>query len=217
MRLMRRLALFIGTALFVAATAAPARAQYPGASPGDMGGPGGMGGRGMGGMGHHGGMGRGMGERRGGGMADLPTDAELTGPPAPGLLVGLLDLTKPQADRYAPLYADYVAATSLRRDSVRTALAAVRRAVEDHDRDALHRYGPVVHDLAPALRKEDDKFADKTIKPLLTKPQRKLFDEWRDRQKQAADAERAEFRREHQGDRPQGEGGEREGGQPESD
>jgi hypothetical protein len=202
---MRRLAFLCATTLSLCLTAAPLHAQFGGGmgggGTGGMGGMGGMGGGRMGGRGGGGGWGR--GEHRGGGSGGgftLPTDGELQGPPAPATLRSLVDLTPEQLDRYAPLYAQYVAATQVRRDSATAALAALRQALDARDRDRMRQVGPTLRALAPKLEDEDRQFAEKTIRPLLTKAQRKTFDDWRERQKKAADEEREEFRREHRGE-----------------
>jgi hypothetical protein len=158
-------------------------------------GPGGLGRPGGSGMGgRHGGGGWG-GHRGGAEAPPIPTDQELAGPPAPATLKGVLSLSDEQVDRYRPLWDRHMNETKPQRDSAQTALTALHRAFDDHDRTVMRQYFPVLHSLAPALEDRDKKFADKELRPILTKDQAKGFDKWRDGQKRAADDERRQYRR----------------------
>lgn len=167
---------------------APLAAQYTGGF-----GPPGGGGGGFGGVfgGRHGGWGGG----RHGGAASLPTEQELAGPLPPEALKGVLSLADSQVDRYRPLWEQHMRATKVQRDSAQAALAGLHRAVQDHDRASIRQYVPVLRRLAPDLEDRDKKFADKQLKPILTKDQAKRFDKWRDDQKRAADDERRQYGR----------------------
>jgi hypothetical protein len=181
---MRRMIALVVAGLVVAGSL---QAQYPGGY-----GPGGGTGGGMGGR-HRGG---GWGGHRGGADAPaIPTDRELEGPPTPDALRSVLSLSDDQVAKYQPLWAQYMSDTKAQRDSAQTALAGLHRAFDDHDREAMRQYFPVLHSIAPALTDRDKQFADKQLKPLLTKDQRKQFDQWRDEQKKAADDERRQYRR----------------------
>jgi len=165
-------------------------AQYPGGygPPGGSGG-GGFGG-GMGGQGH-----RGRGQHYGGAAFSMPTDQELAGPLSPEALKGVLSLSDEEVQRYQPLWEQHMQATKPQRDSAQAALAGAQRAMQDHDRTAMHQYGPVLHRLVPDLEDRDKQFADKQLKPILTNDQAKSFDKWRDEQKRVADDERRQYGR----------------------
>lgn len=167
---------------------APLAAQYSGG----FGPPGGGGGFGGGFGGGHGGWG---GGRHGGGAASLPTEQELAGPLPPESLKGVLSLADSQVGRYRPLWEQHMQATKVQRDSAQAALSGVHRAMQEHDRTAMQQYVPVLRRLAPNLEDRDKQFADKQLKPILTKDQAKSFDQWRDDQKRAADDERRQYGR----------------------
>jgi hypothetical protein len=126
----------------------------------------------------------------------MPTDREVAGTLAPDALKGVLSLSDDQLARYRPLWEQqHMADTKAQRDSVQTALAALHRGFDDHDRTVMRQYFPVVLSLAPALEDRDKAFADKQLKPLLTKEQAKSFEKWRDEQKKVADDERKQYQR----------------------
>lgn len=178
------------TLTLLALAGAPLAAQYPGGygPPGGSGG-GGFGG-GMGGQGHGG-----WGRHQGGSSFSMPTDQELAGPLSPEALKGVLSLSDEQVQRYQPLWQQHMQATKPQRDSAQAALSGVHRAMQDHDRTAMRQYGPVLRRLAPDLEDRDKQFANKQLKPILTKDQAKSFDKWRDEQKRAADDERRQYGR----------------------
>jgi hypothetical protein len=59
----------------------------------------------------------------------------------------------------------------------------------------MRQYAPVLRRLAPDLEKRDKEFADKQLKPILTKDQAKSFDKWRDEQQRVADDQRKQYGR----------------------
>ncbi|HEU4648572.1 MAG TPA: hypothetical protein VFS33_05895 [Gemmatimonadales bacterium] len=170
---------------------APLAAQYTGGFGPPGGGAGGFGGA----LGGGNGRGRWGGGGRHGGAASLPTEQELAGPLSPEALKGVLSLADSQVDRYRPLWEQHMQATKVQRDSAQAALSGLHRALQDHDRTAMRQYVPVLRRLAPDLENRDKQFADKQLKPVLTKDQAKSFDKWRDDQKRAADDERRQYGR----------------------
>jgi hypothetical protein len=179
----------LATLTLLALGGAPLAAQYPGGfgHPGDNGQGGFGGGRGRGGGGR--------GQHYGGAAFSMPTDQELAGPLSPEALKGVLSLSDEQVQRYQPLWEQHMQATKPQRDSAQAALAGAQRAMQDHDRSAMHQYGPVLHRVVPDLEDRDKQFADKQLKPILTKDQAKSFDKWRDEQKRVADDERRQYGR----------------------
>jgi Spy/CpxP family protein refolding chaperone len=159
--------------------ASPLYAQYGGGPPSG----------GWSGRGGHGGF-RGM---RGGGsrmdLSSLPTQDEIDGPPTPDTFKQMFQLSDDQTTRYTQAYDSLMTRTKPARDSARVAMQSLRTAMDARDRSAVRQQADLLGELGKELSKGDDSF-DKSVKPILTKDQRKQYDDWKKDRKKAADEER---------------------------
>ena len=151
-------------------------------------GPGGGGGGMWGGGGHRGPGG--MGGRRMGGpprdRARMPSPEQLEGPPAPAELRQIAELNDNETSRYDERYTKYMADTKPLRDSLRTTMAAMRKAFDDGDRETAQEHRPAAERQWKTLSAADEKFA-KGLKDVLTKDELKRYKQWqKDRDEDAA-------------------------------
>jgi len=146
-------------------------------------GPGGYGPGGEGGSRHRGGGGDRHGlSRRDDGMPSLEA---LEGPPTPAIIRDSIGVDGEQLQRYARLYANQAAATQPLRDSLRTAMQAMRSGFENGDRSEVRGRREAVEQQWKELSRHDKTF-DKAVKDVLTKQQLKRYDKWKETRDKAA-------------------------------
>lgn len=166
----------------LALVVAPVNAQYPA---------GGMGGRMGGGMGRGGMMAR-------PGRINLPTPDEVEGPPTPGAMDQVVTFRDNQAAEYTQAYNAYMDSTRQSRDSVRSTMQAMRGSFQRHDRGAARAQAEAVQHSWKELSKRDGEF-EKGLKNIFDKDQLKLYKQWRDDQRKAAEEERRQRMRQQMG------------------
>jgi serine/threonine protein phosphatase PrpC len=153
-----------------------------------------------------GGMGRG-GMRQGGRPAvAMPTDAEIDGPPTPGLMRQLLSLDAAQDSAYTRSWDSLMAATKPVRDSAHAAVKAVHDGFAGGDRAGARSNAASAQQLAKALKQDDDAF-DHSLKALLSKDQQKRYEKWKDDNRKEAEERQHEEMRSRMGGRRGGGGG----------
>lgn len=106
---------------------------------------------------------------------------ELEGPPDSATVRGVLDLTDPQAARYAQAYDSFMVATRPQRDSARVAAEKMNLRLDGGDRAAALFYAERLNELGKVLRERQAKFED-LLGKLLTPAQLKTYHQWRDQQ-----------------------------------
>ena len=114
-----------------------------------------------------------------GDMRDLPTSAELEGPASPAIMRDTIGLTGQPAERYAKRYTNYMADTRQVRDSLKSALEALRSGMRDQDRSAVRERQSYLQEQWTDLSKQDQEF-ENNCKDLLTKDQQKRYKKWKD-------------------------------------
>jgi len=107
--------------------------------------------------------------------------AELEGPPDSSTIRSFLDLTDPQAARYAQAYDSFMVATKPQRDSASVATEKMSQRLDGGDRAAALFYAERLNELGKVLRERQARFEDQLGK-LLTSAQLKSYRQWRDQQ-----------------------------------
>ena len=140
---------------------------------------GGMGGRGGGGMG---------GEGPGREVAQVPRlpGAELDGPPDSATAQTVLNLTDPQASKYAQAYDSFMVATRPRRDRAHSAIEKMNDRLDSGDRAAAMFYVERLQDLGDYLKDHQNKF-ESNLRHILTGDEVKAYRRWKEDQQRTAE------------------------------
>ena len=144
---------------------------------------------GQGQYGRHGGRMHGMGH------GTPPDPVVFQGPPAPADFQKLVQLPDAKLAGYQNLYDHLMAETKPQRDS----LAALRNNMSDsEDRSSFQERREIFQPLSQELTRRQAAFDD-ALKDMLDKDQWKRYQKWRDDQRKAAEQERQERWKHHQG------------------
>ena len=137
------------------------------------------------------------GRMHGMGQAERPPDpVVLKGPPAPDDFQKLVDLPEDKVAGYKGLYDRLMTETKPQRDS----LAALRNqaASDAGDRASFEQRREAFEPLSQELTRRQQAFDDE-LKKMLDKDQWKRYEKWRDDQRKAAEQERQERWKHHEG------------------
>jgi hypothetical protein len=126
-------------------------------------------------------------DRRAALPAGLTSEA-LSGPPSPGTLYAVVDLSDRQMAGYAVTYRDHMTATWPVRQLLVRAVESLFAAVGQQDQEGVQRYQAAVDRLWREVGQRDSRF-DAALQGMLSEDQFKRYREWDRKRRRGAEAE----------------------------